>query len=218
MTTKRSDSKESDTPDPFKRIENFIREGQPGAAIETLYFDLLTWLTQVIYQASGGSLQAADVGTAVTDCLVALARRFAATDFDPSNVKAYIKQVARSKGQGVLRSWLRQQFRTTTDEVTEDLIPVVDPGASGEQLAWQELLDQIEGLLSDLPGKQQLVARLWLKNVTSFLDGTDYLFLAELVSAQTGEPEDPDAIRITWAAAKAKLRDPLRRAGYHGSS
>jgi hypothetical protein len=74
----------------------------------------------------------------------------------------------------------------------------------------------ILGLVDELPARQRLVARLYIKLVEEFGPRDVYWRLTDAVREASGHAENVHTVKNLWHAARASLAAGLERLGYAG--
>src|SRR5439155_6987280 len=115
------------TPEPgwLVEVSQLVRDGHHEKALRLVDAVGTDWLMRLIWTGTLRLLSAEEIEAAYCDCLVRLARRFAAPDFDTSKpLRPYLSKVAWSAGKQQLRARARQPEQFDEEVLLEQPAPV----------------------------------------------------------------------------------------------
>jgi hypothetical protein len=79
----------------------------------------------------------------------------------------------------------------------------------------KEFYRALARVVQGLPARQQLVARTYFRYSEHFKPRDTFQLLASLVSAETGQEENPQTIKSLWHAAKKTISEGMTQQGYN---
>ena len=108
--------------------------------------------------------------------------------------------------------------KDTLTNITADLsqnIIVSDIRYPDEVVEWGEFRQNLHEVVAELPGRQLIVARVFVDNYEDFRARDTYAPLAELVGKITGKLESVVAVKNVWLEAKKKIVAEMTRRGFN---
>jgi hypothetical protein len=142
-----------------------------------------------------------------------------APGFDPHKPLALVFTIAHRRVKDKLR---RMKHRPNADP--DAILEYVGKDYAGsdfgfkwkyaDNLHWKDFEQALREVIATLPGKQLIVARVFVDNYETFRERDTYGPLAELVSEVTGEQETVAAVKSAWHEAKQKIVRELTRRGF----
>jgi hypothetical protein len=124
--------------------------------------------------------------------------------------------LARRKAIDLLRRH-GHRARTNAEESLSLLVQASSLSWHGKRLRRAEAVELralLLAIVEGLPMRQRLVARVFIDHFDDWGPRDVYAPLTAAVAAVTGQPENEEAIKSCWRAARRRIADELRRRGY----
>lgn len=194
-------------------------EENPDFGIEALFEDYREIIFRYI-KKHGWGLQRADWLDVLQDTMLQMLEKARAPGFDHHKPLALAFTIANCRIQDRLR---RMKLRANTDP--DAILEYVARDFAGSEfgmkwkyadnLHWEDFKQALHEVIAALPGKQLIVARVFVDNYEHFRERDTYGPLAELVSQVTGEQETVAGVKSAWYEAKQKIVKELTRRGFN---
>jgi len=194
-------------------------EGDPDFGVEALYKDYYEVIFRYI-KKHGWGLQLADRLDVLQQTMLELIEVARAPGFDPHKPLALVFTIAQRRIKDKLR---RNKHRPSADP--DAILTHVAKDYAGsafgikwkfaDNLHWEDFRQALHEVIATLPGKQLIVARVFVDNYETFRERDTYGPLAELVSRVTGEQETVAGVKSAWHEAKQKIVREMTRRGFN---
>jgi DNA-directed RNA polymerase specialized sigma24 family protein len=194
------------------------RQPRHGLALLHEHFGLL--VARYLKRVTWGLLSPEDLQDAYQETLRAVMLHVSRPGFQPERPLRLVFALARRKGVDALRR-RGHQVRTDVQSVLE--CGAADLVASRVGAVWRERMGPAEAaefrevlleIVQSLPERQRLVARVFIDHFEDFGRRDTYEPLAASLSVVTGQPENVQAVKSAWRAARGKIAAELARRGY----
>jgi DNA-directed RNA polymerase specialized sigma24 family protein len=192
----------------------------PDRAVVVLHEGFGLHIARYLKRITWSLLGPEDLKDAYQETLRAFLERVRAPGFEPSRPLRLVYAIARRKGTDCLR---RRGYRPNTNEDGILHLVAADLKETDLGFAWRKRMGPAEAkefrevllqAVAALPERQRLVARAFIDHFEEFRERDTYQPLARAVSAVTGEPENVNAVKSAWRAARTALAAELARRGY----
>lgn len=199
-------------------LEKSFRE-DPAVGIRLLWDNYSDVILRYI-KSEGWGLQDADRLDVLQQTFLELWQKTQSPAFDIRRVLAIVFQIAKCRVRDTLRR-MKHRANSDTDAILGYVAKDYASSDIGQKLRrpdkvdWAEFRQHLHEVIAALPGRQLIVARIFVDNYEDFRERDTYGPLAELVSAVTGKPETVAAVKNVWLEAKQKIVKEMTRRGFN---
>ena len=188
-----------------------VFKDDPDFGIRLLHEDFREVILRYI-KKHGWGLQLADWMDIYSQTILEMIQKSREPGFDHRKPLALAFHIAKCRTRDMLR---RRKHRANPD--TDAILDCVAKDFSEsdigiklrypDSVVWEEFQQNLYEVIAALPGRQRIVARVFIDNYEDFRERDTYTPLAELVSNITGKPES--------VVAKQKIVKELTRRGFN---
>ncbi|HUY34367.1 MAG TPA: sigma-70 family RNA polymerase sigma factor [Pirellulales bacterium] len=196
-----------------------VFENDPDFGVEALFEDYGETVFRYI-KKHGWGLQHADWLDVLQQTMLELTVKARSPGFDHRKPLSIVFTIASRRIKDKLR---RKKHQPNSDP--DAILDYVAKDYAGSEFAmkwkyadnihWEDFRQALHEIIATLPGKQLIVARVFVDNYEDFRERDTYGPLAELVSKVTGEAETVAGVKSAWHEAKAKIVRELTRRGFN---
>jgi DNA-directed RNA polymerase specialized sigma24 family protein len=194
-------------------------EDDPDFGVEALFEDYREVVFRYI-KKHGWGLQRADWLDILQQTMLELIEKARAPGFDHRKPLSLVFTIASRRIKDKLRR-MKHRANPDPDAILEYVAN--DYGGSefglkwkyADNLHWEDFQQALHEVIATLPGKQLIVARVFVDNYEDFRERDTYGPLAELVSKVTGEQETVAGVKSAWHEAKQKIVREMTRRGFN---
>jgi len=194
-------------------------EDDPDFGVEALFEDYREVIFRYI-KKHGWGLQHADWLDVLQQTMLELTEKARAPSFDHHKPLSLVFTIAGRRIKDKLRR-MKHRANSDPDAILEYVAKDYNGSEFGmkwkyaENLHWEDFQQALHEVIATLPGKQLIVARVFVDNYENFRERDTYAPLAELVSRVTGEQETVAGVKSAWHEAKQKIVRELTRRGFN---
>lgn len=203
---------------PEEDLEEAFEE-DPEFGIRLLYADYKEVILRFI-KREGFGLQIADCLDVFQQTMLEFWQKAQLPDFHHRKLLALVFQIAKCRTVDRLRR-KKHRVNSDTDAILEHVANDFAGSVRGhklrypdEMVEWGEFRQNLHEVIAELPGRQLIVARVFVDNYEDFRERDTYVPLAELVEKITGKVESVVAVKNVWLEAKKKIVSEMTRRGF----
>ncbi len=192
-----------------RELEFLLKSKGPDGFFERLdREDCRCQIARRIKTWTSGLLDPSELRDVYQDTMLSLVRLVGQPNFDSKNPLKIVYHLAKCRAVDALR--LLANRKAVVGYRAGDASPPPDELLS----ATHQFREALDGVIGNLPDRQQLVFSVFLENLPQF--GRRHLFgpLAEKVSGRSKKPETPEGVRSALRAAAANVVAGLARRGW----